>query len=316
MLITSLIRQIMFLPLQLLMMKLSQTLTNLSRKTSNGPDGLSTKLLKVIEPEITASLTLLINQVLHTGAFPDKLKIAKVIPIFKKGETTAFNNYRPISLLPVISKVIEKIMFNQLSLYLENSRLLSGSQYGFRPKHSTEYAAIEVVDRLITQMDINNTPINIYLDLSKAFDTIDHSILIHKLQFYGVNGANLKLFHSYLENRKQYTQINETKSGILPIKTGVPQGSILGPLLFILYINDFPQASNICNFIMYADDTTLSSTLNAFTGHNNNLDLCASINYELLKVNEWLKTNKLSINAAKSKYMTLQKQTKTTGIRS
>ena len=151
----------MFLPLHLLMMKPSQKLKNLSTQNSNGPDGRSTKLFKVIEPEITTSLTLLINQVLRTGTFPDKLKIAKVIPIFKKGETTAFNNYRPISLLPVISKVIEQIMFNQLSSYLENSRLLSGRQYGFRPKHSTEYVAIEVVDIIITQMDINNTPINI-----------------------------------------------------------------------------------------------------------------------------------------------------------
>ena len=181
----------------------TKTIKNLSAKISTGPDGFSTKLLKVIEPEISTSLTLLINQAIHSGIFPNKLKVAKVIPIFKKSDKATFNNYRPISLLPVISKVIEKIMYNQLSAYLENSKLLSGSQYGFRPKHSTEYAATEVVDRIIAHMDINNIPINIYLDLSKAFDTIDHSVLIDKLQFYGINGINLKLFHSYLENREQ-----------------------------------------------------------------------------------------------------------------
>ena len=159
-------------------------------------------------------------------------------------------------------------------------------------------------------MDINNIPINIYLDLSKAFDTIDHSVLINKLHFYGINGINLKLFHSYLENREQYIQIDETKSTTLPLITGVPQGSILGPLLFILYTNDFPRASHIFNFIMYADDTALSSTLNAFKGGHLNLDLCNSINGELLKVNEWLKINRLSLNAAKSKYMMFQKTNK------
>ena len=171
---------------------------------------------------MTKSLTLLVNQVLNTGIFPDKIKIAKVIPILKKGNQTIFNNYRPISLLPAISKVIEKIIFNQLSTYLEESQILDGSQYGFRRNRSTEYAALEVIDRIITKMDNNKIPINIYLDLSKAFDTIDHSILIDKLQFYGIKGTNLNLFHSYLTNRKQYTEIDDLKSSILPIQTGVP----------------------------------------------------------------------------------------------
>ena len=131
---------------------------------------------KIIEPAITKSLSILINQVLHVGVFPDKLIIAKVIPIYKKGDKTMFGNYRPISLLPTISKVLERIIYDQLSCYLKENKLLFDHQYGFRSKHSTEFAALELIDRIITNMDNDETPINIYLDLSKAFDTIDHSI--------------------------------------------------------------------------------------------------------------------------------------------
>ena len=173
-----------------------KTINNLQTKNSCGYDDISSKLLKVIAPVIIKPLTLLINQVLNTGIFPDKLKIAKVIPIYKKGDPQLFKNYRPISLLPTISKVLEKILHKQLSSYSEECGIFFPNHYGFRPKHSIEYAALEVIDRIINKMDLNEIPIDIFLDLSKAFDTIDHTILLHNLKYYGLEESTLRLFES------------------------------------------------------------------------------------------------------------------------
>ena len=153
-------------------------------------------------------------------------------------------------------------------------------------------------------MDLNEIPIDIFLDLSKAFDTIDHTILLYKLKYYGLEQSTLRLIESYLKNRKQYTEIEESKSEILPLTIGVPQGSILGPLLFI--INDFSELTKKFDFIIYADDTTLSSTINSFNNEQSNVDTQTLINDELSKIIEWLNINKLSLNKNKSKYMMFQ----------
>ena len=268
----------------------------LPSKTSSGVDGISTNLLKDIKYIISKPLTLIINQCLETGIFPSKLKVAKVIPILKRGDETIFDNYRPISILPAISKVFERIIFNQIHNYFHVNDLYFCSQYGFRKEHSTELAVLELVDRITQHLDKGTTPINVYLDLSKAFDTLDHNILLHKLKYYGIEGTALRLFESYLNERQQYVDLDGTNSNYNRILTGVPQGSILGPLLFIIYINDIAQSSNHFNFIIYADDTTLCSTLKI------NAD-ATQLNRELNNVSQWLNLNKLSLNVKKTKAM-------------
>ena len=229
----------------------------LKTKSSCGHDGLSVKILKQIIYELSSPITLIINQSLNTGIFPDRLKIAKVIPVYKKDDAKMFENYRPISILPAISKILEKTIFNQLHDYFQDNKLYCKNQYGFRRNHSTEYAALELIDRVIVDMDKSEIPFSIFIDLSKAFDTLDHNILINKLQYYGIKDTALDLFQSYLSNRRQYVQIGNNKSDTTAITTGVPQGSILGPQLFIIYINDIIKFSTLFHTIIYADDTTL-----------------------------------------------------------
>ena len=286
----------------------SEIINDLKSKSSAGQDGISNKLLKLIKTEVSPLLTIIINQSFLTGIFPEGLKIAKITPIFKNGDSCLFNNYRPVSVLPSISKVFERVMYNQVITYFNEYNLLYDSQYGFRKNHSTELAAIEFIDRALAHMDNNKLPLNIFLDLSKAFDTLDHDILVYKLNHYGITGSALKLFQTYLLNRKQYVLVNNTESDCLYIKTGVPQGSILGPLLFIIYLNDIVKVCKLFHPIIYADDTTLCATLDSF-GNNSEL-IEENINSELNDVVDWLKLNRLSVNAMKTKGMIFHTQHK------
>ncbi len=152
-------------------------------------------------------------------------------------------------------------------------------------------------------MDNMNTPISIFLDLSKAFDTLDLQILIKMLEYYGLNWLSIKLMESYLPNRKQYVEIDDSDSDMLDLTTGVPQGSILGPLLFIIYMNDIAQSSKLFDFIIYADDTTLSTTIEIVVRTTTNVPINDILNNELSMVNNWLKVNKLSLNIKKGKYI-------------
>ena len=274
---------------------------SLKPKSSYGVDRLSNKLVKLVKYEIAKPLTLIINQCFHTGIFPDKLKIAKVLPIFKKNDNTLIDNYRPVSILPSMSKIFERVMYNQIYNHFLNNKLFFNSQYGFRSKHSTELAALELIDKIITKMDHNEIPLNIYLDLSKAFDTLDHNILLHKLSYYGIKGISLNLLKDYLTNRKQFVEFGENNSKLNIIRTGVPQGSILGPLLFIIYLNDLVCSTKKFYPIIYADDTALSTTLNTF--NSDEIPSEEAINHELENINNWFKLNKLSLNPNKTKAM-------------
>ena len=186
--------------------------------------------------------------------------------------------------------------------YFETNGLFYGSQYGFRKRHSTEFAALELVDKLLNMMDKGQVPLGIFLDLSKAFDTLDHNIMIKKLKFYGVSDGPGKLLESYLSNRKQFVVFDDTNSQVLDLKTGVPQGSILGPLLFLIYINDIVKSSNFFKFILFADDTTIFAPINT-----NNKETANIINMELEKIITWLKLNKLSLNISKTKFCIFHK---------
>ena len=284
----------------------AQIIDNLKPKTSTGIDNISSKLLKRTTDSITAPLTIIINQMMASGIFPDALKVSKVIPLYKKGDESNLSNYRPIALLPSISKIFEKAILTQLTLYLEDNKIIHPHQYGFRKFHSTEYAALHITDYIKYKMDVGKIPINVYLDFSKAFDTLVHSTLLHKMKHYGIDGLAHKLIKSYLENRKQYVEFNNKCSEMKNIKNGVPQGSILGPLLFLIYINDIPNVSNVFNFLMYADDTTLYCCLEDIDHVNKQ----AVVNQELQKINNWLIANGLKLNTNKSKYMIFSKPNK------
>ena len=226
-------------------------------KKAAGSDGIPCHLIKLTKAIIAPILSSLFNVCIFKSIFPDIFKIAEVIPLFKGGDMHILGNYRPISLLPLFGKLFEKIIAKRLTDFLEANNVLTSHQFGFRKSYSTELAAINLNDHLLNKLDKKEYTCTIFLDLAKAFDSVNHKILLAKLEKYGIRGAAHDLFRSYLTNRWQYVKLNNTKSELMSIDIGIPQGSILGPILFLLYINDLPNASNFFARI-FADDTVLS----------------------------------------------------------
>ena len=288
--------------------KVLQLFLNLSDRKASGLDNISSKLLKVAAPVIATSITDLFNCSISTGVFPDEWKLARVVPVFKKGIRSDVNNYRPTSIIPIIARVFEKAIYDQFYKYLADNSMLSNCQSGFRKLHNTMTTLLKSTDEW--RLNIDKGQINgvVFIDLKKAFDTVDHSILIDKMRRYGLNEQTLNFFTSYLENRSQRCFVNGHLSQKVSVRCGVPQGSILGPLLFLIFINDLPNCFDTAKTTMYADDTTLT-----FCASDTN-SLESQINSELKQLNQWLVANKLTLNVSKTELMIITTRQKRTFI--
>ena len=274
--------------------EVTTTINSLKSKkgsTHEIPTSIYKKVVDIISPVISD----LINSSVNSGTFPKLLKIARVVPIHKGGTKSDVTNYRPISILPTLSKIFEKIIHKKVTVFFNKFNLFYPDQYGFQSKKSTTDAIIRFTDKCYDILNDKKSLISIYLDFSKAFDTIEHNLLCKKLECYGIRGSVNNWFRSYLTSRQQYVQINSIKSNNSQISCGVPQGSVLGPLLFLIYINDMHKCTQL-KLIHFADDTT------AFMSHNDINTLALTINTELENIDKWICANKLSLNASKSSF--------------
>ena len=278
----------------LISVKLIITLNKMKTSHGSGHDGIASFYLKIALPVVGGSLCDLFNKSLFAGKFPEDWKIARIAPIFKSGAKDDRSNYRPISVLPFISRLFEKLIFNQFYEYLDANKSLYEHQSGFRLLHSVATALMASTNDWYLNIDNGKYTGLIFIDLKKAFDTVDHEILLEKLKMYGVTGLEHDWFTSYLDNRKQFCRINGSSSDVKGINCGVPQGSCLGPLLFLIYINDLPFSLQKSHVSMYADDTTISLSSKSIG------DLQNDLNLDLLKLQDWLHANKLSLNVVKT----------------
>ena len=281
------------------MFEVRKIINKLDVNKSTGVDGIGPAVLKYCGDIIIPSITYIINSSISTGIFPDKLKEARVLPIFKGGCNDKTENYRPISILPTISKIFERHIADQIHKYLDKTNVLHKTQSGFRKHHSTLTALTRLIDAWINDIDSGKLVGTVFLDLRKAFDLVDHDILIYKLKLYHFSEKSINLFKSYLSNRQQSVVVGNVQSNKLVMQSGVPQGSILGPLLFLLYINDMTFSCNDLNIDLYADDSTM------FQSGFKILDIQTRLQKNLDEIDKWCTLNNMALHPKKTKCMVI-----------
>ena len=265
-----------------------------------GPNGIYTEVLKLINHLICDTLCKIYNMCITSGKHPDKLKLAHAIPIFKKGSRLLVSNYRPISLLSNLNKILEKIMHKRIYAFLERYELLYELQFGSRAGYSTTHA-LHMTEAIRSALDYGSVTCGIFVDFQKAFDTVNHEILLKKLEHYGFRGVINNWFRSYLTNRKQKVVINGFESESKDLVHGVPQGSVLGPILFLIYINDLHRCIKHSTTYHFADDTNLLHISKDYK------TLQRKVNYDLFSLHKWLTSNKISLNEAKTELVYFRK---------
>ena len=263
-------------------------------KKASGPNSIDPKILKMTSITASEIISYIFNECLDKGEYPDCLKKANIKPLHKKNARTEVSNYRPISLLSNINKIFETLLHSRLVEFFEKQSVIFKNQFGFRKGHSTSHAITALTEIVRSSLDKTEFSAAVFLDFQKAFDTVDHNILLQKLSHYGVRGVALKVFESYLKNRSQCVVINDAQSNYHEVKHGVPQGSVLGPLMFIIYINDLHNSVCYSTSIHFADDTSLVFTEKSLK------ELNRKVNRDLALLVHWLRANKISLNASKT----------------
>lgn len=285
-----------------------ELITNLDTTSARGYDKVSTKMIKQLQNKISAPLSNWINEALVNGIFPNSLKIARITPIFKTGQKTCASNYRPISVLPIISKIFERVILRRVFKHLDTNNIINKNQFGFLPKSSTLSATLNLTEQIYRSIEGKNRTAVLFIDLQKAFDCVNFEILIEKLITVGIGGSSLALVQNYLENRKQYVKYKSDSSSLLNIASGVPQGSILGPLFFLIYVNDFFEVNLKGHLQMFADDAALVYSCPSYE------ELKIQIETDLQTIKFYLDQNKLLINVQKTSFIIFQNNTIGTNI--
>ena len=290
--------------------EIGRLIRDLPRKSSSGFDNISNILLKEVRDELIEPLLHIFNTSLNNGQFPEIMKLAEIVPLFKSKERFLESNYRPISLLTTMSKLLEKLVCTRVYKFLDKTGQIVETQYGFREKHSCDHAISHLVGTIIKNLEKKNTTIGLFLDLSKAFDTLEHRIILQKMYRYGIRGQCLSWFESYLRNRKMRVKCSPTSTGTtvrsecFEINYGTPQGSCLGPLIFLIFCNDLQLHLQFMTCFQFADDTTL------IMGHRNVYYLKYCVEIDLINIQDWFYANKLTLNLEKSVYLLFNSTTK------